>query len=73
MEDKIKEKLEDIRTMLQNDGGDFVLLAPGVYPPIDGISEAEGLPLRSMTDEETAALTDCMARFKGLAPILGSE
>ena len=26
MEDKIKEKLEDIRTMLQNDGGDCELV-----------------------------------------------
>jgi len=28
------------------------VLAPGVYPPIDGIDEATVLPLRTMTDEE---------------------
>lgn len=44
---------EESASILAEDVGEYVL-APGVYPPIDGISEAEVLPLRSMTDEEIA-------------------
>lgn len=39
--------------ILAEDVGEYVL-APGVYPPIDGIDEATVLPLASMTDEEIA-------------------
>lgn len=40
-------------SILAEDVGEFVL-APGVYPPIDGIDEATVLPLRTMSDEEIA-------------------
>lgn len=40
-------------SILAEQVGEYVL-APGVYPPIDGIADAEVLPLRSMTDEEIA-------------------
>lgn len=42
---------EESNRILAEDVGEYVL-APGVYPPIDGIDEATVLPLRSMTDEE---------------------
>lgn len=38
-------------SMLAEQVGEYVL-APGVYPPIDGIDDATVLPLASMTDEE---------------------
>lgn len=38
-------------TILAQDVGEYVL-APGIYPPIDGIDDATVLPLASMTDEE---------------------
>ncbi|MBX3142235.1 MAG: extracellular solute-binding protein [Trueperaceae bacterium] len=38
-------------SILAEDVGEYVL-APGVYPPIDGIDDATVLPLASMTDEE---------------------
>lgn len=38
-------------SVLANDVGEYVL-APGVYPPIDGIDGATVLPLRTMSDEE---------------------
>lgn len=40
-------------SILAEEVGEYVL-APGVYPPIDGIEEATVLPLRSMSDEEIA-------------------
>ncbi len=40
-------------SILAEEVGEYVL-APGVYPPIDGIDEATVLPLRSMSDEEIA-------------------
>lgn len=39
--------------ILANQVGEYVL-APGVYPPIDGIDGATVLPLRTMSDEEIA-------------------
>ncbi len=39
--------------ILAEDVGEYVL-APGIYPPIDGIEDAAVLPLASMTDEEIA-------------------
>lgn len=36
---------------LANDVGEYVL-APGVYPPIAGISETEVIPIRELSDEE---------------------
>lgn len=38
-------------SILAGDVGEYVL-APGVYPPIDGIEDATVLPLRTMSDEE---------------------
>lgn len=40
-------------SILAEQVGEYVL-APGVYPPIDGIEDAEVLPLRTMSDEEIA-------------------
>ena len=37
--------------MLATDVGEYVL-APGVFPPIDGIDKAEVIPLRTMSDDE---------------------
>jgi iron(III) transport system substrate-binding protein len=37
--------------MLAKDVGEYVL-APGVYPPIDGMSQAKVLPIRELSDEE---------------------
>ncbi len=42
---------EEASSLLAEDVGEYVL-APGVYPPIDGIDQATVKPLRSMTDEE---------------------
>src|SRR5690625_2747639 len=39
--------------ILADDVGEYVL-APGVYPPIGGIDEAEVLPLRTMSDVQIA-------------------
>lgn len=44
---------EQTNTILAEQVGEYVL-APGIYPPIDGIDEATVLPLASMTDEEIA-------------------
>jgi iron(III) transport system substrate-binding protein len=38
--------------MLAKDVGEYVL-APGVYPPIDGINQAKVIPIRELSDEET--------------------
>jgi iron(III) transport system substrate-binding protein len=38
--------------MLAKDVGEYVL-APGVYPPIDGISKAKVIAIRELSDEET--------------------
>jgi iron(III) transport system substrate-binding protein len=37
--------------MLADQVGEYVL-APGVFPPIDGIDKAEVLPIRELSDEE---------------------
>ena len=37
--------------ILAKDVGEYVL-APGVYPPIDGMSKAKVLPIRELSDEE---------------------
>jgi len=37
--------------MLAKDVGEYVL-APGIYPPIDGMSKAKVLPIRELSDEE---------------------
>ncbi len=37
--------------ILAKDVGEYVL-APGVYPPIDGINEAKVIPIRELSDEE---------------------
>jgi iron(III) transport system substrate-binding protein len=39
-------------TMLAKDVGEYVL-APGIYPPIDGIEKAKVIPIRELSDEET--------------------
>ena len=44
---------EETNTILAEQVGEYVL-APGIYPPIDGIDQATVLPLASMTDEEIA-------------------
>ncbi len=41
----------DAAGRLANDVGEYVL-APGVYPPIAGISETEVIPIRELSDEE---------------------
>ena len=38
-------------TILARDVGEYVL-APGVFPPIDGIAEANVIPIRELSDEE---------------------
>lgn len=38
--------------MLAKDVGEYVL-APGVFPPIDGIDKAKVIPIRELSDEET--------------------
>ena len=43
----------DASSILAEEVGEYVL-APGVYPPIGGIDEAEVLPLRTMSDDEIA-------------------
>ena len=42
---------KDAMQLLADKVGEYVL-APGVYPPIDGISGAKIVPIRSMTDDE---------------------
>ena len=37
--------------MLANDVGEYVL-APGVYPPIDGMDKAKVISIRELSDEE---------------------
>lgn len=44
---------DESSAILANQVGEYVL-APGVYPPIEGIDDATVLPLASMTDEEIA-------------------
>ncbi len=41
----------DAMQLLADRVGEYVL-APGVYPPIEGISKAKIVPIRSMTDDE---------------------
>ena len=38
--------------ILAKDVGEYVL-APGVFPPIDGIDKAKVIPIRELSDEET--------------------
>ena len=42
---------KDAMKLLADKVGEYVL-APGVFPPIDGISEAKVLPIRQLSDEE---------------------
>jgi len=42
---------KDAMQLLADKVGEYVL-APGVFPPIDGISEAKVLPIRELSDEE---------------------
>ena len=42
---------EKAMAMLATDVGEYVL-APGVFPPIDGMDKAKVIPLRTMSDEE---------------------
>jgi iron(III) transport system substrate-binding protein len=42
---------QDAMKMLADKVGEYVL-APGVFPPIDGISDAKVLPIRELSDEE---------------------
>ena len=46
--------------MLAADVGEYVL-APGVFPPIDGMDKAKVIPIRTMSDEE---IGDWGAKFK---------
>jgi len=46
--------------LLADKVGEYVL-APGVYPPIPGISEAKVLPIRELSDEE---IRDWGKKFK---------
>ncbi|WP_461210472.1 ABC transporter substrate-binding protein [Desulfocurvus sp. DL9XJH121] len=48
--------------MLATQVGEYVL-APGVYPPIDGMDKAEVLPIRVLSDEETK---EWGAKFKAI-------
>lgn len=43
---------KDAMKLLADKVGEYVL-APGVFPPIDGISNAKVLPIRELSDEET--------------------
>jgi iron(III) transport system substrate-binding protein len=43
---------KDAMKLLADKVGEYVL-APGVFPPIDGISKAKVLPIRELSDEET--------------------
>jgi iron(III) transport system substrate-binding protein len=43
---------KEAMTMLAKDVGEYVL-APGIYPPIDGIEKAKVIPIRELSDEET--------------------
>ena len=40
-------------TILANDVGEYVL-APGVFPPIDGMDQARVIPIRELSDDEIA-------------------
>lgn len=53
---------QEAAEILANQVGEYVL-APGVYPPIDGMDEATVLPLRTMTDEEIEYWADQFARI----------
>ena len=53
---------EEANVLLADDVGEYVLY-PGVYPPIDGIEDAEVLPLRTMSDEEIAEWGEEFARI----------
>ncbi|MEW5773327.1 MAG: extracellular solute-binding protein [Thermodesulfobacteriota bacterium] len=48
--------------MLAKDVGEYVL-APGVFPPIDGMDKAKVLPIRELSDEETKTWGD---KFKDI-------
>jgi iron(III) transport system substrate-binding protein len=45
---------KDAMKMLADKVGEYVL-APGVYPPIDGISKAKVVPIRELSDDEIAS------------------
>lgn len=44
---------KDAMTLLANDVGEYVL-APGVFPPIDGMDKAKVIPIRELADDEIA-------------------
>jgi len=44
---------KDAMQLLADKVGEYVL-APGVFPPIEGISEAKVLPIRELSDDEIA-------------------
>lgn len=44
---------KDAATLLAQNVGEYVL-APGVFPPIDGMDKAEVIPVRDLSDEEIA-------------------
>ena len=46
--------------MLATDVGEYVL-APGVFPPIDGMDNAKVIPIRTLSDEE---ISPWGAKFK---------
>jgi iron(III) transport system substrate-binding protein len=41
-------------TKLATEVGEYVL-APGVYPPIDGMDKAKVIPIRTLSDEEISS------------------
>jgi len=51
---------KDAATILARDVGEYVL-APGVFPPIDGIDKAKVIPIEELSDNE---LTQWAAEFK---------
>jgi iron(III) transport system substrate-binding protein len=51
---------EEAASILAQEVGEYVL-APGVYPPIDGMDTAEVIPIRELSDEE---ITRWGAEFK---------
>jgi iron(III) transport system substrate-binding protein len=41
-------------TKLSTEVGEYVL-APGVYPPIDGMNKAKVIPIRTLSDKEISS------------------
>lgn len=53
---------EEAQQLLAREVGEYVL-HEGVYPPIDGIDQAQVLPLRDMTDEELEYWAQELSRY----------